>query len=597
MFNKEKNLKKKIFAFFMAMAMLLMCGCSATFDVDPVSGAVSVNGVPVEEYMEAAKSMGLLNISVNGINVIGNGTENDAHPDGRADGDIIILHTNDVHCGVDNNMGYAGVAAYKKELEEAGNTVFLVDDGDEIQGGVMGSLTKGEAIIRIMNEVGYELAVPGNHDFDYGVDRFLELAKKADFPYICCNFVDMRTGEPVFESYTIQRIGERRVAFIGAVTPNTISESTPTYFEDENGKQIYGFLRDEDGSSLYDAIQKAVDAAREDSAEYCILMAHLGIDEDDSPFTSREVIANTTGLDAVIDGHSHSIIDGEEVKDKEGKTVLLSQAGYQIPAFGKITIAADGSIKSELIQEYAGRDEEITAAIKMEREAFEDQLDEKIGTVDFDMISSAGDGSVRLARKGETNLGDFVADAYRYATGADIAFINGGGIRANIKAGDITYEDLLNVQPFANELCVREVTGQELLDALEYSVCFAPDEFGGFLQVSGISFNVDTSKDAGVKLDKEGMFAGFDKDRRRVSNVKINGESLDPDKKYKAASIRYILLNKGNGYTMFGGDKEDLDRYLEDITALREYLASMDGKISEDYRDPEGQGRIDFTNK
>ena len=597
MFNREKNLKKKISAFLMAIAMLLMCGCSATFDVDPESGAVSVNGVPVGEYMETARNMGLLNVSVNGINVFGNGTGNDAHPDGEADGDVIILHTNDVHCGVDNNIGYAGVAAYKKELEEAGNTVFLVDDGDEIRGGIMGSVTKGEAIIRIMNEVGYELAVPGNHDFDYGVDRLLELAKMADFPYICCNFVDMRTGEPVFEPYTIQRIGERRVAFIGAVAPNTITGSTPTYFEDENGKQIYEFLRDKDGSSLYGAIQKAVDAAREDSAEYCILMAHLGIDEDDSPFTSREVIANTTGLDAVIDGHSHSIIDGEEVKDKEGKTVLLSQAGYQIPAFGKITIAADGSIKSELIQEYAGRDEEITAAIEKEKSAYEDELKEEIGTVDFDMISFAKGGSVRLVRVGETNLGDFVADAYRYATGADIAFINGGGIPANIKAGDITYEELLDVQPFANELCVREVTGQELLDALEYSVCFAPYEFGGFLQVSGMTFKVDTTKDAGVKLDKEDMFTGFDKNERRVSDVKINGEPLDPDRKYKAASISYILLNKGNGYTMFGGEKVDLDRYLDDITALREYLASMDGKIPEDYRDPEGQGRIDFTDK
>lgn len=584
----------------MAMAMILICGCSATFDVDPSTGEVSVNGVPVETYMETAKDMGLLNVSVNGISVFGNGTdraENDSHSDGQADGDIIILHTNDVHCGVDNNIGYAGVAAYKKELEADGKTVFLVDDGDEIQGGIMGSLTRGESIIRIMNRTGYELAVPGNHDFDYGVDRLLELAKMADFPYICCNFVDMRTGKSVFEPYTIQRIGERRVAFIGAVTPNTITESTPTYFEDKNGRQIYGFLRDEDGSSLYGAIQKAVDEAREDSAEYCILMSHLGIDEDDSPFTSREVIANTTGLDAVIDGHSHSIIDGEEVKDKEGRTVLLAQAGYQIPAFGRLTIKADGSIKSELIQEYDKKDEEITAAIGEERAVFEDKLKEKSGAVDFDMISSADEGSDRLVRKVETNLGDFVADAYRYATGADVAFVNGGGVRANISAGDITYEDLLNVQPFANELCVREVTGQELLDALEYSVSFSPDEFGGFLQVSGMTFDVDPDEDAGVKLDGEGMFAGFEGDGRRVSNVKINGEMLDPDREYKAASIRYVLLEKGNGYTMFNGKKVDLDRYIEDITALKEYLASMNGKVPEDYKDPKGQGRIHFIDR
>ncbi len=587
-------MKKRILACLMAVMMIFTCGCGATVAVDPDSGDVKVNGMPLEKLIESAYDMGLLNVSVNGVGILGNGLGVSGGGD-EQQGDIVILHTNDVHCGVDNNIGYAGVSAYKKQIEEEGHTVFLVDDGDEIQGGTIGSLTKGEAIINIMNDVGYDLAVPGNHDFDYGVDRFLELTKKADFPYICCNFVDLRTGETVFQPYTIQRIGEHRIAFIGAVTPNTITESTPTYFEDGNGKQIYGFLRDEDGSSLYAAIQKAVDDAREDSAEYCILMAHLGIDEDDSPFTSTEVIANTTGIDAVIDGHSHSIVDGEKVQNKDGETVLLSQAGYQIPAFGKLTIAPDGSLKSELIQEYEGRDEAITAAIEKEREAFKDQLEEKIGTVDFDMISFIDEGSDRLVRISETNLGDFVADAYRYATGADIAFVNGGGVRANVKAGDITFEDLLNVQPFSNELCVREVTGQELLDALEYSVSFLPSEFGGFLQVSGITFDVDTTKDAGVKLDKEGMFEGFDKDERKVSNVKINGEPLDPDKAYKAASIEYILLRKGNGYTMFNGEKEDLDRYLEDITALREYLASMDGKISDDYKDQNGEGRINFV--
>lgn len=589
-------MNKRIFACLLAVMMIFMCGCSATVYMDPNTGAVSVNGVAVEKYLEAAGDAKLLNLSINGIGYagfsIGDSNDNGASDEGT--GDIMILHTNDVHCGVDNNIGYAGVAAYKKEMEEEGNTVFLVDAGDEIQGGTIGSLTKGEAIINIMNDVGYDLAVPGNHDFDYGVERFLELTKMADYPYICCNFVDLGTGKTVFQPYTIQRIGERRIAFIGVVTPTTFAQSTPKYFEDENGELKYDFLQDGDGSRLYAAIQKAVDDAREDSAEYCILVSHLGIEGTDPIYNSSKVIENTTGIDAVIDGHSHSIVDGEKVKNKNGKTVLLSQAGYQIPAFGRLTIAKDGSLKSELIKEYDKKDDRITASIERERAAFKDIISEVVGTVDFDMVAQLDDDYTWIVRNNESNLADFVADAYRYATGADIAFVNGGGIRKGIKKGEITYEDILNVHPFANEMCVRMVTGQEILDALEYSVSVAPDDFGGFLQVSGITFDVDLDKDAKVKKDELGMFAGFGSDERRVSNVKVNGEALDLKKEYKAASNKYILFQKGNGFTMFEGEKVDLGRYVEDAQVLIEYLDSLGGKVPEEYRDPEGQERIHF---
>ena len=598
------SMRKKILGCLLAAAMIFTTGCNAQVDYDAASGSVSVNGMPVEDciekagnYAKMAQKLGILDDVINdflGADVIYDATGKEG--DGVSS-DIVILHTNDVHCGVDAHIGYAGLAAYKHEMDAEGNDVFLVDAGDEIQGGTIGMLTKGEAIIRLMNDVGYDLAVPGNHDFDFGVEQLLELTKMADFPYICCNFIDLKTGEPVFQPYTIERIGGRRIAFVGAATPTSITESTPKFFCDDKGDFIYGFMQSEDGKEFYDSIQKAVDDARDDGADYCILVAHLGINATDSPYTSTEVIENTTGIDAVIDGHSHSIVEDEKVKNKDGREVILTQAGYQLPAIGKLTIDKKGNMTSELIDEYDEEDEAITEAIEKEEAAYADEIAEVVGTTDFDLKVKADDGSTWLVRNGETNMTDFVTDAYKYATGAEIAIANGGGVRADISAGEITFGDLLNVNPFSNQLVIKKVTGQELLDALEFSVSYVPDEFGGFLQVSGVTFDVDLDKDAKVKVDKDGMFAGFGSDERRVSNVKVNGKDLDKDKEYAVAGNGYILNNRGNGYTMFKGEEVPLDRYVEDIMALQEYLESMDGKMPDDYKDPDGQERIRFVNE
>lgn len=507
-------------------------------------------------------------------------------------GGIVILYTNDVHCGIDDSIGYAGLVAYKKEMEDAGNTVFLVDDGDEVQGGTIGTLTKGEAIIRLMNDVGYDLAIPGNHDFDYGMEQFMKLTDEADYPYICANFMDLTKDETVFKPYIIETIGDRRIAFVGATTPTTITSSTPAYFQDEDGEFIYGFCQGPDGSVFYESIQDAVDSARSEGVDNVILIAHLGIAEDDSPYLSTDVIANTTGIDAVLDGHSHTDVAMDIVKNKNGEDVVLTQAGYKLAAIGKVTIDADGKITSELIKDYDKKDEKITAAIAAENEKFDEMLGKVIGSSAHDLMSTKEDGETWLVRSSETNMADFVADAYLHATGAEVAFINGGGVRANIKAGDITYGDLLAVNPFSNQLCIRRVKGQELADALEFGVSFAPDDFGGFLQVSGITFDVDLGVASSVKLDPNKMFEGFTSDERRVSNIMINGDPLDPDKEYEVASIEYILFNQGNGFSMFTGDRVDMDRCIEDVDALIEYMQSMNGKLSEDYADVGGQQRI-----
>lgn len=511
--------------------------------------------------------------------------------------DIVIVFTNDVHCGVDGDIGYSGLAAYRNEMEREGNHVLLIDDGDEIQGGVMGTLTTGEAIVQMMNDVGYDIAIPGNHEFDYGMDRYLELTKQMDFPVICCNFIDLRTGKPVFDPYIIKEIGGKRIAFVGVTTPTTVTSSTPAYFQDESGKFIYDFCQDEDGSKLCETVQNAVNAARSEGVDHTILISHLGINEDDSPYMSTEVIAHTNGIDAVLDGHSHSVVEMDIVKNMDGDDVILSQTGYKLANIGKLTIDPDGNMKTELINDYTGKDNDVTGEIQEAEASFEEKLSRVTGKTAFDMMATQDDGETWRVRNSETNMGDFVADAYQYATGADAAIVNGGGVRANIKAGDITYEDLININPFSNSLCIRNVTGQELADALEYSVRDVPNDFGGFLQVSGITFDVDLSVRSQVKTDKDDMFAGFDGKERRVSNIRINGKDVEPDREYKIASIEYILFNQGNGYTMFNGDRVDVGRYIEDIDALIEYMEYLGGEVPGEYSDVAGQGRISFKNQ
>ena len=514
-------------------------------------------------------------------------------------GDIVILYTNDVHCAIDDQIGYDGLSAYKKKMQDEGNAVFLVDDGDEIQGGSIGTLTKGEAIANLMNEVGYDLSIPGNHDFDYGMERYLDLVKKLKFPVISCNLTDLRGGERVFDPYVIREIGGKRIGFVGVTTPTSITTSTPVYFENEEGEFIYGFKQGSGGKLLYQAVQEAVDAVHEEGVDYTILIAHLGLHDADKPYTSVEVIQNTTGIDAVLDGHSHDLVEMEMVKNKEGREVLLTQAGYHLGAIGKVTIDNSGKIRSELIRDWNEKDRGISEQIERELEDYNEIVDKKVGVTDFKLAATDDNGSW-LVRNNETNLGDLVADAYRYATGADIGLVGGGGVRATIKAGEITYNDVLMVNPFSNQMCAVKVKGQTLADALEYSVSYAPSLFGGFLQVSGITFDVDLDKDAQVQRDENGMFMGFGSDERRISNIMVGGEPLDPDKEYTVGSLNYLLLEKGDGYTMFSEENVeqiDLGRYVEDAEAIVEYMDSMGGKVSDKYADVNGEGRIHFLSE
>lgn len=506
--------------------------------------------------------------------------------------DLVILYTNDVHCAVDDAIGYAGLAAYKKQLEAEGNHVLLVDVGDAVQGAPIGTVSKGSIIIDIMNEIGYDVATIGNHEFDYGMPRFFELVEQAKFPYVSANFTDLKTGAQVLEPYTMLEVDGLKFAFVGITTPKTLTTSTPAYFQDETGEFVYGFLQDATGEKIYAAVQSAVDAARAAGADYVIGLAHLGITMDASPWTSSEVILNTSGIDVVLDGHSHSVLESERVKNKDGEWTLLSSTGTKLESIGMLLLTKSGNMTTGLISDYAEKDADVDSFIKSAQAEFEEMLGTVVAKTDVDLTITEPGTDVRIVRNAETNLGDLCADAYRAIGGADIAIVNGGGVRASIPAGDITLGQIISVHPFGNSLCVIEATGQEILDALEMSVRVMPEENGGFLQVSGLSFEINVKTPSSVTLDENGLFASVDGDRR-VQNVMVGDQPIDPAKTYTLASHDYLIKNAGDGYTMFQDNTLLQDAIMLDNQVLINYITDyLGGVIGADYAEPYGQERI-----
>ena len=520
--------------------------------------------------------------------------------DAAASNGVVILYTNDVHCAIDTNIGYAGVAAYEKAYEDAGYDVLLVDCGDAVQGAAVGTLSTGEYIVDIMNEVGDDVAPIGNHEFDYGMDRFNELVEMAEYPYVSANFTDLE-GNTILSPYAVLEAGGYSIAFVGASTPETFSKSTPTYFQDEEGNFIYSFCGGNDGADLYAAVQAAVDDARAEGADYVVVLSHLGTEASSVPFTSTDLIANTSGIDVVLDGHSHSVWEMEIEQNKDGEDVVMSSTGTQLTALGSLTIDAEGNLATQLHTETIFQDDETAAFIDGIEAQYADTLATVVATSDVDLTiydpteTDADGNPIRLIRSQETNLGDLCADAYRAISGADIAFVNGGGIRDSIPAGDITYEQIIAVHPFGNALCVVEATGQEILDALEMSVRHVPDETGGFLQVSGLTFEVNMGVESSVVVDDADMFVEVAGDRR-VQNVLVGGEPIDPEATYTLASHNYMLKSGGDGYTMFADNVLLQDEVMLDNQVLINYITeSLGGVVGEEYSDPYGQGRITFV--
>ncbi|MEG2367827.1 MAG: bifunctional UDP-sugar hydrolase/5'-nucleotidase [Oscillospiraceae bacterium] len=505
--------------------------------------------------------------------------------------DIAILYTTDVHCGVDDAIGYAGLAAYRQELASDGSEVLLVDSGDAIQGAPIGGLSKGETIIEIMNEMGYAVAIPGNHEFDYGTDRLLELSKLAKFPYLSANFVNTETGEKIFEPYTIKDVAGVKIGFVGVTTPLTLTSSNPAGFKNEKGDYIYGFMSDEDGTKLYEAVQKAVNSARKEGADYIVVLSHLGIGTVDEPYTSNSLIEHCSNIDAVLDGHTHQTVSQAKVLDKDGKEVLLTQAGTKLDNIGELHIGTDGALGSKLVSSYEKKDPATDEFVKAIQAKYAEFLSQKVAKTANELTINDPLSGARVIRNAETNLGNLCADAYRAAGKTDIAIINGGGVRAQLPKGDINYNDILSVFPFSNGLCTIEASGQEILDALEHGVRLLPEENGGFLQVSGLSFVLDPAIPSPVRVDAEGNFVSIE-GARRVSDVLVSGKPLEPTKTYTLTSHSFLIKNGGDGFTMFMDNKLLQDGFVEDYISLIDYLAGDYSKNPEQYKEPFGEGRI-----
>ncbi len=517
--------------------------------------------------------------------------------------DVVILFTSDVHCGIDQGFGYAGLYAVKEQLAKT-NHVLLVDDGDAIQGEPVGTVTHGSAIIDLMNTVGYDVAIPGNHEYDYGMENFMNLTKQAKFPYISCNFT--KNGELVFPSYVIKEVDGVKIGFIGITTPETLTKDTPKNFQDDQGNFIYSFMEDGTGEKLYAAVQTAADDARKAGADYVIAIAHLGNDASSSPYNYADVLSHTTGIDAMVDGHSHDT-DQLVMKNKDGKDVIRAACGTKLEGIGYVTISAkDGSLSYGLYTWHnstsapalLGIENEVSKAVSAATDGLNAELSKVVAktavdlTVNDPTAKDANGSPIRIIRNAETNLGDLCADAYRDQTGAQVAIVNGGGIRASISAGDITLNDIMKVHPFGNQILVLEVTGQQLLDALEFASRDVPNECGSFLQVSGMTYEIHTYIKSSCTMDDKGVFTGVTGEYR-VKNVKIGDEPLDLTKTYTLAGHDHTLLNGGGGMSMFNGCKVVKKNVKLDNQVLIDYIVNtLGGVVGEAYANPYGQGRI-----
>ena len=516
--------------------------------------------------------------------------------------DLYILYTSDVHCGFEVNLGYAKFKAIVEDTRSQHANVAVVDMGDNIQGGTIAAVTKGDFVVDIMNEIGYDAVTLGNHEFDYGMDQLKKLLDKATFPVTACNVRYTGSKENVLASlppYVMKEYDGVKVAFIGVITPRSITSSTPVFFQ-EDGEFVYDFYSKDNGMELAERVQSTVDQARKEGAQYVIALTHLGQSAEYQPFDSVSLIHHTNGIDAVLDGHAHVTIIGDYYPNKDGKDVILSSVGSQMQNVGELIISKDGKISTVLISEYDREDEKMKQTLTEYDEILEMMIGDKVGETAFDLPMTDENG-IRMSRSREVAIGDLLTDIFRQKLECDVVILNGGAIRNSLKAGDITYRNLLDVTPFMNTLSVCRASGQQILDALELGAMNtesiyafednAVGESGSFLQVSGLKYTIDTSIPSGVIQDDNNMMTGIEGERR-VKDVYVlqNGEyvPLDPQAMYLVGGIDYVITKKGGGNTAFEGAEITLEGGMTDIDVIAEYIAEI-GTIPEQYAQPDGR--------
>ena len=505
---------------------------------------------------------------------------------------VVILFETDAHCQMG---GYAAMAGLKRDM--AGKTPFLttVSSGDFVQGDIVGTITKGEGIIQILNRVGYDIVVPGNHEFDFGMEQHLNLTEMLNSEVICANFTNLQTNLPVYKPYAMLKYGKVEIAFIGIGNPGTATSVSPKTFWDENGNTKYSFLPDD----LFPTIQQHVNEVRRNGADYVVILSHLGVDKEEDYPSSPEFIANTYGIDVVLDGHSHVTIQDSILLDSKGKEVLLSSSGSYFQNIGILTLSTDGKFTAELVEASSvQKDSSVLEVVSKVKESAMEAGRKVIGLSGITMNALDAHGEW-LVREREMPIGNFCADAFRTVLDTDIAMINGGGIRADLPAGEVSYNTLISVFPFNNTACKAAITGQQLLDALEVSVMELPERNGSFMQVSGLKFKVNQAVATPVVLDGKDLFSHIGDGKRRVSDVQVLDKAsgkympVDPERTYTLGGINYTITRMGcDGIFRYAQLLQD--NIAQDVEVLATYLQILGGKIGREYS--EAQGRISINN-
>lgn len=487
---------------------------------------------------------------------------------------IVILYENDVHCGID---GYAKLAGLRDVINKS-DTAYAaaVCVGDFLQGNTTGAISKGQYIIDIMKGVGYDAITLGNHEFDYGVPRQEELLRQVNAPVVCANFFEPSTPAPFYPAYVIKQYGPKRIAYVGAVTPETMVLEGYSFY-DTNGIKLYDLCPE----TFYSLIQQAVDNARSEGADYVVLLSHVGEDTQSLGFNSHLLVNKTKGIDIVLDGHTHSIIPEDVVQNLEGQHITVTQTGTQFNYIGKLLITADGHMTTSLlpIKDIPYENVGIKAVTDSVRQLVQNATSRVVAKSDY-MLVVADDQDQWIVRGEETNAGDLVADAYRQAMQSDMAFENGGGIRNNIPAGTITYGNVIGMLPYDNTLCRIAATGQQIQQMLTRCTALVPQLDGNFPQCSGVRFTIHskshTVSDVEV-LQADGTYA-----------------PIDPTKTYTVGLTDYNYSGGG----LFDCFKscpvlfESTTRYYD---ALANYLSgNLGGNTGTTYAKP--QGRITIVN-
>ena len=513
------------------------------------------------------------------------------------DGKTVILHTNDVHGSIEL---YAKVAAMKGDYEAQGAQVILADAGDYSQGTVYVSVNKGKDAVTMMNAAGYDVATIGNHEFDYGYAQLKSNLNSAGFKVVCANV--LQDGSPVFDAYTMINKGGVQVAFVGLETPEAQTKANPALI------QGLTFLA---GDEMYDAVQTQVDAARTAGADIVIVLTHLGVDSSSEPNTSYDLYKKVSGIDFIIDGHSHTVM----TKGPEGEPI--QSTGTALNNIGVITIdnatkkiesnelipiwhteEVDG--KEVTVYDYTKSDETVANAAKAIIDPIDADYNQKFAESAVDLNGAKAPGN----RTEETNLGDLITDAMMWAIktkapGVDmnnaVAITNGGGIRAAIAKGDITKKDVNTVLPFGNTLAVVYVKGSELLEALEVSTYCTPKSLGGFPQFAGMEVELNTAceYDANDTTYPGSTYFG-PKSINRITIKTVNGKAFDKDATYAVITNDFLAAG-GDTYYAFAAAQTQFDTGLPLDEILMEYITvELNGVVTDKYAAP--QGRLTIVN-